>query len=225
MQHLDRLPRESARDYAVRVLKYNIVHAHLAPGTMISVPGVAEPLGISRTPAREAMQELESTGILEIFPQAGSRISYLSYDKIHESRFIRLALELAVIDSVCGKLAREDIMALEELLRLQEHYLEQHNKTMLLEVDNQFHRQLYKASGKMMTYRLMESMQGHFDRVRYLNLASHDDARVVSDHRELLDALVQCDKKKAKRVLTRHLSRYKNDEKLIREKYPQYFAD
>lgn len=225
MQHLDRLPGESARDYALRVLRYNIIHAHLAPGAMVSVPEVAEPLGISRTPAREAMQELESTGILEIFPQAGSRISYLNYDKIHEARFIRLALELAVIDSVCGSLAQEDVQAIEELLRLQEHYLGQHNKAMLLEVDNQFHKRLYQASGKMMTYKIMESVQGHFDRVRYLNLASNDDAQVVEDHRELLTALVRCDRKKAKRVLTRHLSRYKKDEKYIREKYPQYFAD
>lgn len=225
MELLARLPRESAREYALRFLKHNIVFIHLAPGAMVSVPELAEAMGISRTPVREAMQELATTGILDIFPQAGSRISYLSYDKIHEARFIRLSLELSVVACVCGRLSAEDIQVFENLLRLQEYSLEQNNKEKLLEADNLFHRQLYQAAGKMMAHRVVESVQCHFDRVRRLILARQDDARIVHEHRELLDALVRGDARQAKETLTRHLSRYQKDETVIRETYPQYFAE
>jgi DNA-binding GntR family transcriptional regulator len=65
----ERLPKESARDYALRILKHNIIHLELAPGIVVSENELSSQLELSRTPVREALIELSKSGIVEILPQ------------------------------------------------------------------------------------------------------------------------------------------------------------
>jgi len=75
MELLERIAREPARDYALRVLKHNIVILELKPGSIVSENELAAEMGLSRTPVREALQELSKVQIVEIFPQKGSSIT------------------------------------------------------------------------------------------------------------------------------------------------------
>ncbi|MCC8190641.1 MAG: GntR family transcriptional regulator [Planctomycetes bacterium] len=224
MQSLDRLPRESAREYALRFLKHNIINMHLKPGVMISAAELAEVTGISRTPIREAMQELAKTGILEIFPQAGSRIRYIDYGVIHESSFIRLTLELAVVEQACGALRPRDALAFEDILDLQEKCVARGHTDEFLALDHQFHRQIFLMTDKAMTYQVLEGCLWHFDRLRTISFTAVAVERFVQDHREIYEMIRSGDKRGAKRLVTQHLTRYREDEKVIRAKYPEYFA-
>ena len=69
MHITERLPRETGRDYALRILKDNIVRLELEPGSMVSENELASELGLSRTPVREALIELSKVNIVEIYPQ------------------------------------------------------------------------------------------------------------------------------------------------------------
>ena len=223
VQVLPRQAKESAKDYALRLLKYNIARFHLAPGAMISAAELAEISGISRTPAREAMQELSKSGVLEIYPQAGSRISYLDYEKIHESRFIRLNLETAVVELACERITPADCQELEDMLHLQENCLQRGARDRLLELDDLFHRQFYVLAGRTYTYQFLEDVLLHFDRVRRLSLNALFELRIVEDHREIFAAVRDRDAPRALRALRLHLSRYLDDEAVIRASYPEYF--
>ena len=225
MQHISRLPKESARDYAVRLIKYNIVNLHFAPGTLVSSAELAEEIGISRTPIREAMQELDKIGLVKIYPQAGSRVSPINYDDITESYNIRLALESGVVEQACEDLTPEDYPGFSALIQLQEHYLATGQYEKLLEQDHLFHRHLFVLTSRMLTYEILENLQCHFDRVRRLSLGTFTDDRLVADHRDLLEALKGRDKKSARRIITSHLSVYLEDEHLIKSKYPEYFTN
>lgn len=225
IEHLARLPKESAREYALRFLKHNIVLMHLKPGTAVNVNDMAALMGISRTPIREAMQELEKVGMLEIFPQSSSRVSYISYDKVHGSRFIRLNLEMPVVAVACERFMPKDSLPFEEILHAQELCSQQHNNNRLMDLDNLFHRQIYVLADNMMAYQAMESHLCHFDRVRRLILGAHDGAHIVKDHQTIYRAIRAGDKREAKKALVLHLSRYLEDEKAIRINYPQFFND
>lgn len=225
IEPLERLPKESAREYALRFLKHNIVQTRLKPGAAVNVNDMAAIMGISRTPIREAMQELEKMGMLEIFPQSGSRVSYISYDKVHGSRFIRLHLETAVLTVACERFRPEDSLPFEEVLHAQDFCLQQHNHNRLMDLDNLFHRQIYILADNLMAYQAMESHRCHFDRVRRLILAAHDDIQIVNDHHTIYKALREGDKRGAREALVLHLSRYLEDEKTIRAKYAHYFND
>lgn len=225
MEQLPRQARESARDYALRFLKHNIINLHLRPGTMISAAEMAEVTGISRTPIREAMQELEKTGILEIFPQAGSRISYIDYSRIHESCFIRQTLETAVVDLACEVITPADEHAFRDILDLQAKCVERGNAGGFLELDHMFHRQLYKLTDKPLTRQTLEGCLWHFDRLRSLSFTAVSIGQFVEDHRAIFEAIRARDKRAARKLVLRHLTRYLDDEKVIRAKYPEYFND
>ena len=66
MKNLEKLGKESNREYALRVIRENIVNLELAPGSMISEQDIANELNLSRTPVHEAMQELSSTKIIAL---------------------------------------------------------------------------------------------------------------------------------------------------------------
>lgn len=218
-----RLPKETARDYALRVLKYNIITLELVPGSIVSENELASQLGLSRTPVREALIELSKAGIVEILPQKGSRIVLIDYNFIEEYGFLRQVLETAVVEIVCDTATREDILTLEDNLNQQEFYLTNPSPARLLETDDQFHQELFRISRKTQVYTLMSSMSTHFDRVRKLSLSTVKDIKIVQDHRIILEAIKAKDKELAKATIIKHLSRYKLDEEVIRNSYPHFF--
>ena len=71
----ERLPRESSRDYALRIIKDNIISLRLEPGSQISENELATEMGLSRTPVREALIELAKVKIIETYPQRKSVVS------------------------------------------------------------------------------------------------------------------------------------------------------
>lgn len=218
-----RLPKESARDYALRTLKYNIITLELAPGSVVSENELSSQLELSRTPVREALIELSKVGIVEILPQRGSRVSLIDYNFIEEFHFLRKVLETAVVEMACDVATQEDILILEQNLNQQEFYLKNPSPARLLETDDQFHQELFRICSKMQVYKLMSSMSTHFDRVRKLSLSTVKDIKIVQDHRTMLEAIKAKDKDLAKATMEKHLSRYKLDEEVIRSNFPHFF--
>jgi DNA-binding GntR family transcriptional regulator len=93
-----------------------------------------------------------------------------------------------------------------------------------MELDNDFHREFFRLTNRMQTYRLQESMALHFDRVRSLSLTTVNEARIVSDHEAIFAAVRAGNGAEAAALTQKHLSRYKYDEKAIRERYAAYFT-
>ena len=220
----ERYARETARDYALRMLKRNIASLELAPGAMLSENELSAALGLSRTPIREALIELSKIRIVEILPQRGSRIALIDCAMVEESRFLRMVLEKAIIELACDQAASLDFSAAEAIVKLQQFYIENRMTDKLLALDNDFHREFYRLTNKLQTWYLLESMRLHFDRVRSLSLYSIKEIKIVSDHQAILRAVRAGDKAEATSQVTRHLTRYKVDEQAIRERYATYFT-
>jgi DNA-binding GntR family transcriptional regulator len=223
MHILERTNKETAREYSYRVIKSNIISLELAPGSMVSENELAEKMGISRTPVREALIELSKLKIVEIFPQKGSFISLIDSLLVEEARYIRLVLEKSMVEIVCDIALEQDFIMLEENIRLQELHLEYNSKEKLLQLDNEFHELLFRICNKNFTYHLLSGMMTHFDRVRSLSLQVIKDSKTIADHRNLLDALRNRDKKIATDIIAKHLSRYTIDEAELKRQYPNYF--
>ena len=223
MQLMERYSKEYARDYALRVLKANIISLDLAPGSMLSEGDLAAQLGLSRTPVREALIELAKTNIVEVLPQCGCRICLIDHNMVTQSRFLRLVLEKAVVQLACESPVELDLSEMEENLKLQQFYLDNHAPGKLLELDDKFHRELFRVTNMMQTYQLMDSMMVHFNRVRSLTLWTIKDTKIVEDHKQLLQAIRERDTVKAQALITKHLDRSKVDEDALQKKNPQYF--
>lgn len=223
MHILERLPRETGRDYALRVIKENIIHLDLAPGSQISENELAAEMGLSRTPVREALIELSKVKIVEIHPQKKSTVSLIDYAMVDEARFMRNLLECAVVELDCELAAAADIDQLRENVRLQNFYLDSYYPDSLMALDNQFHAKLFEIAQKSQVYMLMQGISIHFDRVRSMALNSVKNTKIVEDHANLVKAIEAHDAALARGLMEKHLNRYKIDEGTIRAAYPQYF--
>lgn len=224
MRISERFPRETGRDYALRMLKENIINLELAPGSAISENELAAELGLSRTPVREALIELSKVKIVDVQPQKKSLVSFIDYDMVEESRFMRNQLECAVAELACGMASAEDIERLSENVKLQNFYLESGSSEQLMRLDNQFHQTLFEIAQKPQVFAMIQNFSIHFDRVRRMALDSVKDLKIVQDHAAITIAIRENRPQEAHELMEKHLSRYKVDAAAVRSKYPQYFA-
>jgi DNA-binding GntR family transcriptional regulator len=223
LEVLEKARQETAREYVIRVLLYNVENLNLKPGQLVSENEIAQSLGVSRTPVREAFIELSRTGVVEIFPQKGTGISLIDIKIVEETRFVRCTIEKAVVQLACDMWTEADMIALEENLQLQHACVSRKDYKRLMSLDNEFHRLLFKACDMEMTYRLIASVMVHFNRVRLLNLAEMDMQRTVNDHYDILQSVKRRDKEGATGAVERHLSRVLFDKNYLMELHPEYF--
>lgn len=215
---------ETARDYALRILKNNIITMELEPGAMVSENELAAQMGLSRTPVREALMDLAKCRVVDVLPQRGSRIALIDYTLVEEARFAREVLEVAVLDLVCERITPSDIAQLRQNVRLQTLTQEpgMGETLSMMELDDAFHQMLFRIAQKENTYNMLCGMTIHFDRVRNLALNVVKDSKIIEDHHIICEALAVRDAQKAKEIMTQHLGRVRVDEEAIRSVYPQY---
>ena len=226
MELLEKLPGENARTYAVRVLLDNIIRLELAPGSAVSENELSVWMNLSRTPVREALIELSKLGLVEILPKKGSYITKIDYDLIEESRFMRLTMEVAVLKLVCeAGLSAPYRRRMEENVRLYRQNMNEGSYSLLMELDNEFHRLIFEAAGKLRTYDVIRRQMIHFDRLRALSLQTALNSKTLNDHENILYALEKGDAELAELVMTQHLARHRVEREELCERYPDYFTE
>lgn len=212
---------EHNRDYALRVVRENIINLEIKPGSLIGEQEIANLLNLSRTPIHEAFLELSKSKIIDILPQKGCFVSYIDPELINESRFLRKCVEEAVIREACDVATEENINELEEIIHLQEFYNEK-NYDKFLELDNEFHKVYYRICNKMQCYYMVSLLSMHFDRVRNLSLHAVKDHKIIEDHKNILNATKKKDKEAASAAFRKHMSRFDLDWDIIADKYGEY---
>lgn len=222
MHLLKPLDSESYRDYALRVLRHNIVTLEMVPGQMYSEKELAGALGLSRTPMREALIDLAKIKIVEIYPQRGTAVALVDYALVEEARFTREALECAVVEKCCEVMTPRSLSILELNLRQERYFRDERRLDELMQMDNAFHRHLFQAADKLLAYSLMSAMTIHFDRVRNMALESVTDFSFIEEHEGILDAIRHRDAQGAKARMHEHLNGYQVDAEGLRRVYPQY---
>ena len=227
MKYDTRQAGETAKEYAYRILKENIISLEMEPGSPLNDVEFSQMIGVSRTPVREAIIKLkEESGIIEIFPQRGMRIALIDTEMVQEARFLRLTLEKAIVELACDMAGEEDFVWLEENLELQELYLKNNNLPKLLEQDNELHRRLFVICHKEQTYRMSRGLSIHYDRVRNLEAGTAvHAAKTVEDHQNLIQAIRDRDKERARQIMEVHLDRWLLNEQRLHKEYPQYFKN
>ena len=221
MQIPVRDPTESGRDYALRCLTENILNLELTPGSMVSENELAAQLGLSRTPVREALMALAKVRLVDVYPQRGSAVALVDYELVEETCFMRRIFEVAVVEVACKTATEEDKVALKDNVAAQERFLQEGRPEQLMPLDNELHKLLFLIAHKTQMWDMMSSYTLHFDRVRRMALDPVRNDRNVADHRAIVDAICTGDAAQAKKLMERHLNRYKVDENALRSRYPE----
>jgi DNA-binding GntR family transcriptional regulator len=215
---------ESNRDYALRIIRDNIVNMEIEPGSLIGEQEIASQIGCSRTPVHEAFLELSKSRILDVLPQKGCRVAMIDYALITEARFLRKVVETALAEEACDAATAKDIEDLEVNVNLQKFYMNNDN-AKLMALDNEFHEIIYRACHKLQCHYMVSLMSIHFDRVRKLSLESVKDSKIVSDHEAILTAIKNKDKAAARAAVEKHMARFDMDWEVIKKEYGEYIED
>ena len=213
------------QDSVYAALRKSIINLNLLPGTAISEKEISLRYKVSRTPVREAFIHLSKEGLVEVFPQKETLVSHIDYARVEQEFFLREHLESAVLDLFIAKSRPEDFAKLGGIIEKQTQAFNANDYVNFMIYDNDFHRVFFETSGQALSGQVLESMGGHYYRVRLLTTWLNGIPKsIISQHRALLSSLKKKDPAKTRALLDEHLHQLPTELKLLQEKYPQFFA-
>lgn len=222
MKKLSAPPVMSVTDRVFDSLYRAITCLELPPGTKMSEADVAERLGVSRQPVRDAFYRLSQRGYLEIRPQRATRVSRISVEQVLNAMFVRSALECACVEQIPA-LDADQITSLEAILKKQSQALNNNRDAEFNDLDESFHKRLCELAGRGHIWTLILEQKGHLDRVRWLTLATQRQA-VLDEHYSILNALTAGQTYQAKSLLHSHTTKVRDSLYQVRNDNPALFA-
>ncbi len=215
---------KSLNEETYEKLKYDIMNFKLLPGDTISAQKVALRYDVSRTPAREAIVNLEKEGLLKIIPQSGTYVACINCRRSEQEWFVRKSLEIGMVDSLFENANDEMLNRMTELNNRLINYKDGEESLARIELDNSFHELIYECSGEMLAKNIIQTQMSHYNRIRYLaELNSAISAKTNDEHEMLIEAIRNKDKRKYLRVIKAHLYRIFDELEKLKGLYPQYF--
>lgn len=207
------------------LLHHLIVHCVLPPGSPIREKDLSEQMEVSRTPIREALLQLEKEGLVEIYPQAGTRISKISMEEVRESHFIREAMESATVRFAAQQGDSELNKKLKSRLQQFKDSLDTAEKDLLFELDELFHKTIAEFRFQNRLWKITNIAKSHMDRVRHLTLPLPKRIYEIADeHQRVADFIIRHQPDEAVRAIQDHLSVIFSDIERIRAERSEYFV-
>ncbi|MGN0661694.1 MAG: GntR family transcriptional regulator [Faecalibacterium sp.] len=219
----------SAREAAYQKLRGRIIRMELKPGDALNDRELAEEMGISRTPVREAIIMLNLAHMVTIKPQSGTHVAPIDLKLMEMEQFARFTLEKEMLCRIRGRLTAEQAAGYRTLME-QYDQLYQSTRSVerdnrLLEMDNAFHRRAFELNGMEAHFDHLLSSFQHIERLRMFSLMSGENMTVVREHTRILEAVLHGRTEDVERALNAHLSRYKISVEEARRKNPEYFIE
>jgi DNA-binding GntR family transcriptional regulator len=183
-----------------------ILDGDLAAGTVVSQVALADDLGVSRTPLREALRMLQSEGLVLGEPNRRVRVAPMSTVDLEELFVMRVTLEAEALKLSVPKMTPEDMARLEGLMAEMAHYAEEKDYRRWNVPHHQFHRTLTQHAGARINFELAQLFD-HAERYRRLHIGHGPSAWATPQHRDILEACKAQDRSRAAGLLAGHLGR------------------
>ena len=219
----------NARDLAYHTVRSRIITMELKPGDPLNDRELAEELGISRTPMREALILLNNAHMVAIKPQSGTHVAPIDLHLMELEQFSRYTLEKEILTRMCGRLTPEQEAGYRQLIeayRVLEASPEEPDREMrLLELDNAFHRRAFELCGMEHHFDHMLASLQHVERIRKFSLQTNENKSVCDAHTRILEMVLHGTADELGEALESHLNRYKLSVEQARSVHPEYFTE
>lgn len=167
---------------------------------------IGEELGVSRTPVREALRQLELEGLVTIISNKGAYVVGLSVEDIRDIYEMRSVLEGLCARRAAVRATKEQLEELEEILYLTDFHLQKEHVEQTVELDTRFHEILYEACASKVLEHAMRDYHHYLESVRKVTLASQKRSiESNKEHKHILEALKERDAKKAEEYANQHI--------------------
>ena len=196
------------REIVLEALREAIVNGVLMPGERLMEIQLAEEMGVSRTPVREAIRKLELEGFVVMIPRKGAYVAGVSIKDVKDVFEIRAALEGLAAGLAAEKVTQEEIEQMERAL----HY-EREPDTLeeMVQSDTDFHALLYKASRNERLITILANLREQIQRFRTTSLAVPGRVKnAIQEHRAMVDAIARHDVEDAQSLASTHIENAAN---------------
>ncbi len=198
----------SLRNKVFKYLKSHILGGDYKPGESLVESKLAEEMGVSRTPIREAIRLLEVEGLVETVPNKGAVILGVSEKDVEDIYAIRQLVEGLAARWATKNMTEEDKHELQNIIDLMEFYSHKEDLSELAKLDNQFHQIIYDASGSKILNLTLSNLHQYVQLARLRSLKvpcrlSH----TISEHRNILKSFLENDPAKAEAALADHVKK------------------
>lgn len=212
----------SATDQVFETLFNAIVATTLSPGTKVSEADIAQQLGVSRQPVRDAFFRLSNLGFLSIRPQRATVITQISLRAIDGAVFTRIALETECLRAGIATQKQALTAALSENLALNRAKLNAPAAEFHM-LDERFHEIICSYSGHAHVWTLVKQQKAHLDRIRFLTLSEPRRTLVIEEHERIISAVSVGNTDLAQTELRNHITGVQAVAQSIKNQYPSYF--
>ena len=210
MLNFDIQNHKPLREMVYEELKLQILTGGIVPGTRMMEVELAEEMGVSRTPIREAIRKLEKEGLVTIEPRRGAYASRISTEDMVEILEVRQDLEGLAAFFAATRMSKEN---LEELKSIAEKYnkaVEEGNMQDMIRFDTMFHRKIVDSCNNKILVHMVEQLQEMVLRFRYIYYDNFRRAEhMPAEHRAILEAIADGDEEKAREAADVHIYRLK----------------
>ncbi len=194
------------REVVSEALREAITTGILKPGERLMEIQMAEELGVSRTPVREAIRRLELEGFLVMVPRRGTYVSDLSIKDINEVFEIRTALDVLAAGLAAERITEEELEQMERLLVTIGEYIDNGQADKIVDADTEFHDVLYRASRNDRLVGIISNLREQITRFRSISMAYPGRLiNTLGEHRRLVEAIAQRDPELAQQYAREHM--------------------
>ena len=194
------------RDVVFNTLREAILKGELEPGERLMEIALANRLGVSRTPIREAIRKLELEGLVVMIPRRGAQVASITKKDLQDVLEVRSSLEVLATELACERIRPEQLAQLRGALQRFEQVLGSSDVSVIAGADVDFHDVIFMATGNARLVQILNNLREQMYRYRmeYLkDFSSH--ARLLEEHRQLVEAIAAGDREGAAAIIKAHI--------------------
>lgn len=213
------------RDVVFRTLRQAILRGELKPGERLMEIRLANQLGVSRTPIREAIRMLELDGLVIMVPRKGAQVAQITEKDLNDVLEVRLGLEELAVKLACERITEEELRSLYQASRSFEKLLETETDDLqeLAQADVAFHDVIYQATNNERLIQLLNNLREQMYRYRIEYLKDVKSRRsLVEEHDALCERMKKRDLEGAQKMIREHIER--QQESIMQTVYHQNMA-
>ena len=194
------------RDVVFNTLRKAILKGELKPGERLMEIALAERLGVSRTPVREAMRKLELEGLVVMIPRRGAQVANITEKDLNDVLEVRIALENLSIENACMRMTEEQLEELWNAAKNFEATMAEGNLVKLAEADVAFHEVIYKSSDNRRLNQVLNNLREQIYRYRVEYLKDENNyPTLMKEHKDIVEGLVRKNKTQVTETMHQHV--------------------
>ena len=203
------------RDVVFNTLRQAILKGELAPGERLMEVQLADRLGVSRTPIREAIRKLELEGLVIMIPRKGAEVAKISEKSLRDVLEVRRALEELAVELACHRMNDEILAELKCAYRTFASVINSKDLTLIAQRDEEFHDVIYKATDNNKLVQMINNLREQMYRYRLEYIKDEGKRQMlVEEHATIIDTLKNGDVENAKVAIREHID---NQESTVSE--------